>query len=531
MDEDYVSLATACGVGACAVDRRTSCASGSVVDSCAPGAPAADDSLCNGIDDDCSGAVDEDYVPLATACGVGACAATGSTSCARGRSSTPAAGTPAADDSACNGIDDDCSGAVDEDYVSLPTACGVGACAATGSTSCASVVGRRLLRCRELRPPMTRSATASTMTAAARWTRTTSPCRRPAVSGLRCDGQHLLRSGSVVDSCVPGAPAADDSLCNGIDDDCSGAVDEDYVPLATACGVGACAATGITSCVGASVVDSCAPGAPAAVTRPATASTRTATAWPTRTTCPLPTTCGVGACAVRRYYLVCVNGAVQPTPALPDAPAAMTTLCNGIDDDCDGAVGRRLRGPADHLRRRRLRSRPVSTSCASARCRTIALPGSPAADDSLCNGIDDDCDGAVDEDYVSLPTTCGVGSLALDRQTSCSGGQMADSCTAGQPTGTDENCNGLDEDCDGAVDNHYTPSVTSCGQGVCIAAGQLICVNGATHDTCTAGQPTGADANCNGLDEDCDGARTTTTRPLRPRVARVCARRLAASSA
>ena len=119
-----------------------------------------DDATCDGIDDDCSGAVDEDYVALSTACGVGACAATGSTSCVSGSvvdSCVP--GAPAADDSLCNGIDDDCSGAVDEDYVPLPTACGVGACAATGNTSCAwgrsSTPARRALR-----PRMTRSATA-----------------------------------------------------------------------------------------------------------------------------------------------------------------------------------------------------------------------------------------------------------------------------------------------------------------------------------------------------------------------------------
>ena len=105
-------------------------------DSCTPGTPAASDTTCNGIDDNCNGSVDEGYVPLATTCGVGACAASGVTICVSGavtNSCTP--GTPAASDTTCNGIDDNCNG-LDEGYVPLATSCGVGACAATGATSC-----------------------------------------------------------------------------------------------------------------------------------------------------------------------------------------------------------------------------------------------------------------------------------------------------------------------------------------------------------------------------------------------------------
>jgi hypothetical protein len=75
------------------------------------------------------------------------------------------------EDATCDGIDDDCDAEFDEDFSERPTSCGIGACAATGS--------------------------------------------------LRCD------AGSVVDDCAPGTPALDDSLCNGIDDDCDGLVDED----------------------------------------------------------------------------------------------------------------------------------------------------------------------------------------------------------------------------------------------------------------------------------------------------------------
>ncbi|MCP4544735.1 MAG: DUF1566 domain-containing protein [Chloroflexi bacterium] len=49
-------------------------------------------------------------------------------------------------------------------------------------------------------------------------------------------------------------------MCDGLDNDCDGETDEDYDPLPTSCGVGACASTGVTSCNGGAVEDSCVVG-------------------------------------------------------------------------------------------------------------------------------------------------------------------------------------------------------------------------------------------------------------------------------
>ncbi len=55
------------------------------------------------------------------------------------------------------------------------------------------------------------------------------------------------------DSCTAGTPGGSDATCDGNDDDCDGSTDEDYSPVSTSCGVGACASSGSTSCVGGSV--------------------------------------------------------------------------------------------------------------------------------------------------------------------------------------------------------------------------------------------------------------------------------------
>jgi len=120
-----------------------------------------------------------------------------------------------------------------------------------------------------------------------------------------------------------------------------------------------------------------------------------------------------------------------------------------------------------------------------------------------CNGIDDDCDGSTDEDYVITSTSCGLGVCAATGQKTCVAGVETDSCVIGSTTGLDDNCNGIDENCDGTADENYLATPTTCGIGACAASGQLICSSGATQDTCTPGTPV-TEVYGNGVDDDCD---------------------------
>jgi hypothetical protein len=89
---------------------------------------------------------------------------------------------------------------------------------------------------------------------------------------------------------------------------------------------------------------------------------------------------------------------------------------------------------------------------------------------------------------------------------------MATSTWGCVPTGVSEAlCNGVDDDCDNLVDEDYTPSETTCGVGVCEASGQLVCQDGNETDTCESGTPTeDPEATCDDfLDNDCDGFEDT----------------------
>ncbi len=184
--------------------------------------------------------------------------------------------------------------------------------------------------------------------------------------------------------------------------------------------------------------------------------------------------------------------------------------CDGEDDDCDGAVdeGHRV-GEVCVDGRGRCEAEGTMRCLADGTSACDARPGAPAEGES-CNGVDDDCDGQTDEGNpeggapcdTGVPGACGRGELQ------CSGGQLV--CRGGG--GQAESCNGVDDDCDGNVDEGddgqqlqescYTGPAGTDGRGTC-RRGARRCAGG-SFGACT-GEVTPVAEACDGLDNNCDG--------------------------
>lgn len=129
----------------------------------------------------------------------------------------------------------------------------------------------------------------------------------------------------------------------------------------------------------------------------------------------------------------------------------------------------------------------------------------PGADDSNCDGVDNNCNGVADEDYVSLDTTCGVGACASIGVTSCINGEEVDSCTPLEPLSADDpTCDGIDDNCNGSADEDYVPVVTTCGTGACQASVETSCIDGLLSSPFCEPGPPSAEICDDGIDNDCD---------------------------
>ncbi|MCB9737283.1 MAG: PQQ-binding-like beta-propeller repeat protein [Deltaproteobacteria bacterium] len=375
-----------------------------------------------------------------------------------------------------------------------------------------------------------------------------------AVNGLgRCEGRRFCSFDGLTDCDAP-APAED--LCDGVDDDCDGETDEAYVPQACERenAVGSCA--GLTVCAGADgprcdapepAVEVCADGVD--------------------NDCDGGTDDEGGLGCTDRYLdgdgdrfgqdgARCLCGPEGDWTATVGGDCDDTTgavrpgaieVCDGLDNDCndatdeEGALGcttfyrdgdgdgygvpgapRCLCGPD-----------PASgyTSKSPTDCDDEVNAVHPGAAE-VCNEVDDDCDGATDEQ--------GAGDCTLffaDADADTWGDPTVYACLcgpdAGHPVsrsgdcddheearnpGETEQCDMLDNDCDGQTDEIGAEGCTvwyrdSDGDdyGV-LADSRCLCAAAAPYDAAVAGDcndaattihPNAAES-CNGKDDDCD---------------------------
>ena len=97
---------------------------------------------------------------------------------------------------------------------------------------------------------------------------------------------------------------------------------------------------------------------------------------------------------------------------------------------------------------------------------SVSISYVPACSPEICNGIDDDCDGVVDNGDPGGGLPCGTGlpGVCAPGVTHCTGGGIQ---CAPLAAGSPEVCDGLDNDCNGIVDDGFVDSDGD-GQADCV---------------------------------------------------------------
>ena len=219
-----------------------------------------------------------------------------------------------------------------------------------------------------------------------------------------------------------------------------------------------------------------------------------------------------------------------------DVNPSSTELCNGIDDDCDGTTDVGASDAVAYYPDLDLDgfgsgapifecTQPSGYSAVDTDCDDLDVDVNPGAAE-LCDGIDNDCNQLVDDISSQLYYTDSDGDGFGDPNT----GMMA----CAQPSGTVTNgddcddsdpaiylsapelCDGIDNDCDGYVDepSNNAPLWYYDGDGdgyggettvySCAPPTDYISIGGDCDDSDFLTNPDAADL-CDGYDNDCDG--------------------------
>lgn len=194
-----------------------------------------------------------------------------------------------------------------------------------------------------------------------------------------------------------------------------------------------------------------------------------------------------GACAPGQE--TCSNGRWSGECTDQILPEAIEICHDGIDNDCNGGVDEGCFCNWKDSVYGVCFNAPRNTD------RECVAPETYEDDETLCDGLDNDCDGLVDEgcpcDYTGV--AAGV----------CEGATRDEAGECVEPETYEEIetlCDDLDNDCDGVADEGCTCNYLDITEGVCAAqirTNEGECGKPDTHED--------DETLCDGLDNDCDG--------------------------
>ena len=189
--------------------------------------------------------------------------------------------------------------------------------------------------------------------------------------------------------------------------------------------------------------------------------------------------------------------------------AVQAETCDGLDNDCDGATDEGLVAPKESCPLDRGLCEGAAWVCGGDEGWRCDYGFDYEPEEDRCDGLDNDCDGETDEGFP----TGGLCMLELGACKSsgvwvCAANASEIVCAA-PPIGLDEELcgDGVDNDCNGEVDEGY-PIGDACevGQGACRVTGRMVCADDDRSVVCDATPLPPSDEWCSdGLDNDCDG--------------------------
>jgi formylglycine-generating enzyme required for sulfatase activity len=301
-------------------------------------------------------------------------------------------------------------------------------------------------------------------------------------------------------------------ICDGLDNDCNGAEDDDISGEGDLCraGVGACQEEGVMRCDALAqklvcTVDGGVPRTESCNGKDDDCDGRTDESL---ANVGMSCSVGTGACMVEGRTICADETGTIICDAIPSLPTS--EACNGLDDDCDGSTDEEAMGVG------------LGCSVGTGAClrqgiyecdmqthQLICSQEPSEAVAEICNGVDDDCDGRVDETIPGAGVGCSIGTglCASSGEFVCNpvAGQLE--CNAMKKDPAVEECNGVDDDCDGVIDNHAlgTNEVCTIGVGACAQESVYRCDSERRMLVCDAQSTLGSNERCNTVDDDCDG--------------------------